>query len=58
MDCQEYGREGACMVDNIQIIFYTNDEVPTGPSVGSGVDHIGFSFRDLEAKMPGGRRPA
>jgi catechol 2,3-dioxygenase-like lactoylglutathione lyase family enzyme len=53
MDCEEYGREGACMVDNIQIIFYTNDEEPTGPSVGSGVDHIGFSFTDLEAKMAG-----
>ena len=24
---------------------------PTGPSVGSGVDHIGFSFPDLAAKM-------
>ncbi len=53
MDCEEYGREGACMVDDIQIIFYTNEDQPTGPSVGTGVDHIGFSFRDLEAKMEG-----
>ena len=53
MGCEEYGREGACMIDNIQIIFYTNDDVPTGPSVGSGVDHIGFSFPDLEARMEG-----
>lgn len=52
MDCQDYGREGACQVDGIQIIFY-NDREPTGGSVGSGVDHIGFSFRDLEAKMAG-----
>ncbi len=52
MDCQGYGREGACQVDGIQIIFY-NDREPTGGSVGSGVDHIGFSFTDLEAKMAG-----
>ena len=53
MDCEEYGREGACMVDNIQFIFYTDGEAPTGPSVGSGMDHIGFSFEDLEGKMEG-----
>lgn len=52
MDCQDYGREGACQVDGIQIIFY-NDREPTGGSVGSGVDHIGFSFTDLEGKMAG-----
>lgn len=52
MDCQDYGREGACQVDGIQIIFY-NDREPTGGSVGSGVDHIGFSFTDLEGRMAG-----
>lgn len=52
MDCLDYGREGACQVDDVQIIFY-NDREPAGGSVGSGVDHIGFSFRDLEAKMAG-----
>ncbi len=53
MDCEDYGREGACMVDNVQIIFYTDGEEPTGPSVGSGMDHLGFSFRDLDARMAG-----
>ena len=51
LDCKDYGRPGACQVDNIQILFYTDGVSPTGPSVGSGVDHIGFSFRDLDAKM-------
>ena len=51
MDCKDYGREGACQVDNIQILFYTDGVEPTGPSVGTGMDHIGFSFPDLAAKM-------
>ncbi|SVC88117.1 uncharacterized protein METZ01_LOCUS340971, partial [marine metagenome] len=55
MDCKDYGREGACMVDNVQILFYTDGVEPTGPSVGTGMDHIGFSFPDLEAKMAGWR---
>ena len=55
MDCKDYGREGACQVDNIQILFYTDGLEPTGPSVGTGMDHIGFSFPDLEAKMAGWR---
>lgn len=55
MDCEDYGREGACMVDNVQILFYTDGVEPTGPSVGTGMDHIGFSFPDLEAKMAGWR---
>ena len=53
MDCKDYGREGACQVDNIQILFYTDGVEPTGPSVGSGMDHLGFSFTDLEARMAG-----
>ena len=53
MDCKDYGREGACQVDNIQILFYTDGLEPTGPSVGSGIDHLGFSFRDLETKVAG-----
>ena len=51
LDCKDYGRPGACQVDNIQILFYTDGVNPTGPSVGSGVDHIGFSFLDLDSKM-------
>ena len=51
LDCKDYGRQGACEIDNIQVLFYTDGEEPIGPSVGSGVDHIGFSFRDLGAKM-------
>ena len=53
MDCQAYEREGACKVDDIQILFYSDGAEPTGPSVGSGIDHLGFSFTDLEAKMAG-----
>ncbi len=51
MDCKDYGRAGACQIDNIQILFYSDGATPTGPSVGSGMDHLGFSFRDLGAKM-------
>ena len=50
MGCTDYGRHNACAVgDDVLIIFFERE--PTGPSVGSGVDHIGFSFRDLESKM-------
>ena len=49
MGCTDFGRHNACAVGDTQIIFFERD--PTGPSVGSGVDHIGFSFTDLEAKM-------
>ena len=55
MDCKDYGRAGACQVDNIQILFYTDGVEPAGPSVGTGMAHIGFSFPDLEAKMAGWR---
>ena len=49
MGCTDYGRANACAAGDTQVIFFERD--PTGPSVGSGVDHIGFSFRDLGAKM-------
>ena len=51
MDCEDFGREGACQVGTTQFIWFERD--PQGSSVGSGVNHIGFSFRDLAAKMAG-----
>ena len=51
MGCEDFGREGACQVGTTQIIWFERD--PQGGSVGSGVDHISFSFRDLAAKMAG-----
>jgi len=50
MDCEDFGREGACQVGSTQIIWFGN-RTDAGPSVGTGVNHIGFSFADLEAKM-------
>ena len=49
MGCTDYGRDSACASGDTLIIFFERE--PTGPSVGTGVDHIGFSFRDLTAKM-------
>lgn len=49
MGCTDYGRANACAAGDTQIIFFERE--PTGPSVGTGVDHIGFSFTDLAAKM-------
>ena len=49
MGCEDYGREGACAVGTTQFIWFEREA--TGPTVGSGVNHIGFSFEDLEAKM-------
>ena len=49
MGCTDYGRHNACAAGDTLIIFFERE--PTGPSVGSGVDHIGFSFKDLGAKM-------
>ena len=49
MGCTDFGRANACAVDDTQLIFFERE--PSGPSVGTGVDHIGFSFSDLEAKM-------
>jgi catechol 2,3-dioxygenase-like lactoylglutathione lyase family enzyme len=51
MGCEDFGREGACQVGDVQIIWFERE--PTGVSVGSGVNHIGFSFQDLTAKMAG-----
>ncbi len=51
MGCEDFGREGACAVGDTQFIWFERE--PTGASVGSGVNHIGFSFRDLGAKMAG-----
>ena len=42
---------GACQVGDVQIIFFERDV--QGGSVGSSVDHIGFSFRDLGTRMTG-----
>lgn len=52
MDCEDFGRAGACQIGSTQIIWF-GDRPDAGPSVGTGVDHIGFSFPDLEAKMAG-----
>ena len=49
MGCEDFGREGACQVGTTQFIWFERE--PQGTSVGSGVNHIGFSFRDLTAKM-------
>lgn len=49
MGCTDYGRHNACAAGDTLIIFFERE--PTGPSVGSGVDHIGFSFPDLAARM-------
>ena len=49
MGYTDYGRPDACAAGNTVIIFFERE--PTGPSAGSGVDHIGFSFSDLAAKM-------
>ena len=49
MGCEDFGRAGACQVGPVQLLF--SEREPQGGSVGSGVDHIGFSFEDLGAKM-------
>ena len=51
MGCEDFGREGACAVGDTQFIWFERE--PTGTSVGTGVNHIGFSFRDLGTKMDG-----
>jgi catechol 2,3-dioxygenase-like lactoylglutathione lyase family enzyme len=43
------GRPDACQVGSVQLIFV--NRAPEGGSQGTGVDHIGFSFPDLGAKM-------
>ncbi len=51
MGCEDVGREDACSIGNVWIIFFERE--PSAGSVGSGVDHIGFSYEDLDAKMAG-----
>ena len=50
MGCEDFGREGACQIGSTQMIWF-GDRPDAAPSVGTGVDHIGFSFPDLEAKV-------
>ena len=50
MGCTDYGRANACAAGGTLLIFFEREAVD-GPSVGSGVDHIGFSFRNLDAMM-------
>ncbi|MCY4510916.1 MAG: hypothetical protein OXG35_28740, partial [Acidobacteria bacterium] len=49
MGCTDYGRHNACAAGDTLILCCARE--PTGPGVGSGVDHIGCSFTDLAAKM-------
>ena len=49
MGCEAYEREGACRYDHVQVLFIERE--PEGGSVGTAVDHVGFSFEDLDAKM-------
>ena len=51
MGCEDFGREGACRAGTTD--FYWFEREPQAGSVGSGVNHIGFSFNDLTAKMAG-----
>jgi catechol 2,3-dioxygenase-like lactoylglutathione lyase family enzyme len=51
MGCEGFGRENACRIGDVQLIWF--ERPPTDVSVGSGINHIGFSFPDLEAKMTG-----
>ncbi len=51
MGCEVYEREGACRYGHVQVLFIERE--PEGGSVGTAVDHIGFSFDDLDAKMAG-----
>ena len=51
MGCEVYEREGACRYGHVQVLFIERE--PEGGSVGTAVDHVGFSFDDLDAKMAG-----
>jgi len=51
MGCEVYEREGACRYGRVQVLFIERE--PEGGSVGTAVDHVGFSFTDLGAKMAG-----
>jgi lactoylglutathione lyase len=47
--CTAMNRPDACQIGTTQLIFANRK--PDAGSEGSGVDHIGFSFADLTAKM-------
>jgi catechol 2,3-dioxygenase-like lactoylglutathione lyase family enzyme/predicted enzyme related to lactoylglutathione lyase len=47
--CTAMNRPDACQIGTVQLIFANRK--PDAGSEGSGVDHIGFSFADLTAKM-------
>jgi predicted enzyme related to lactoylglutathione lyase len=47
--CTAMNRPDACLIGTTQLIFANRK--PDAGSEGSGVDHIGFSFPDLTAKM-------
>ena len=47
--CTAMNRPDACQIGTTQLIFANRK--PDAGSQGSGVDHIGFSFPDLTAKM-------
>lgn len=50
MDCDPVADRGnVVMCQGVEVVFFTAASV--GGSPGTGVDHIGFSFEDLEAKM-------
>jgi len=49
MGCTAMARQDACQIGTTQLIFANRQ--PDAGSQGSGVDHIGFSFPDLAAKM-------
>ena len=49
MGCTAMNRPDACQIGATQLIFANRK--PDAGSQGSGVDHIGFSFPDLAAKM-------
>ena len=49
MGCTAMTRPDACQIGTTQLIFANRK--PDAGSQGSGVDHIGFSFPDLDAKM-------
>jgi catechol 2,3-dioxygenase-like lactoylglutathione lyase family enzyme len=49
MGCTAMARKDACQIGTTQLIFANRQ--PDGGSQGTGVDHIGFSFPDLTARM-------
>ena len=49
MGCAAFARKDACLIGTTELRFAEGE--PTGGSDGSGIDHIGFSFRDLTRKM-------